>query len=78
MIDLQQNLPEGKNAEVFPQKAALKLKPKLPSMPKLPDLKLPFKLDKTKMIAAAIFIISLVVMLAVTINAVDVYNGTFP
>ena len=71
-------MEQKQEVDVFPQKAALKLKPKLPSMPKLPDLKLPFKLDKTKMIAAAIFIISLVVMLAVTINAVDIYNGTFP
>ena len=58
--------------EVFEQKAALKLKPKWPS------IKLPFKADKQTLLVMGIFIISVIAMLVWAIHTVDVYNGNFP
>jgi|GEM_PF-6180477 len=73
---MEQTQQQEVKEEIFEQKAALKKFPKIPKLPKMP--KAPMNIDRTKMMVGAIFIISLIVMLALTINSVDVYNGSFP
>ncbi|HKZ49816.1 MAG TPA: hypothetical protein VJ110_02335 [Candidatus Nanoarchaeia archaeon] len=65
-------MEQTQQTEVFEQKAALKLRPKLPS------IRLPFKTDKQTLLVMGIFIISVIAMLVWAIHIVDVYNGTFP